>query len=40
MEYDIIRVYDHYEVFINGQFYCSEDTYADAAREIKTLSFS
>jgi hypothetical protein len=40
MEYDIKQVYDHYEIFINGCFYCSEDTYADAVREIKEFNFS
>lgn len=26
----------HYEVYINGVFYCSADTYGEAANEIET----
>lgn len=33
--YKIKRKYDHYEVYINGKFYCSADTPEEAAREIE-----
>ena len=28
---------DHYEVYINGEFYCSADTIEEAANEINEL---
>lgn len=34
MTYKIIRVYGHYEVHINGKFYCSADTMREATQEI------
>jgi hypothetical protein len=33
MSYQIINVCDHYEVYINGIFICSGDTYSEASRE-------
>lgn len=33
MAYKIIHVMDHYEVYIDGQFICSEDKWTDAVRE-------
>ena len=33
MSYQIIHVFGHYEVYINGQFVCSGDTYNEASRE-------
>lgn len=35
MKYSITPVYDHYEVYINGKFYCSADTWFEAVREIE-----
>lgn len=35
MKYSIAPVYDHYEVYINGKFYCSADTWFEAVREIE-----
>lgn len=35
MSYRIIPVHGHYEVHINGQFYCSADTWKEADYEIK-----
>lgn len=35
MTYDIIGTKGHYEVIINGNFYCTADTYAEAEREVK-----
>lgn len=31
----IIRVQDHYEVWIDGKFYCSADTMMEAFEEVK-----
>lgn len=33
-EYEIKHVKDHYEVYINGEFYCSADNMIEAANEI------
>ena len=32
--YKIIHVNDHYEVYIDGKFYCSADTIQEAESEI------
>lgn len=32
--YKIIHVNDHYEVYYNGEFYCSADTIQEAESEI------
>lgn len=37
MEFDDIRFYQtrgHWEVYVNGSFYCSADTYKEALDEI------
>ena len=37
MEYDEIvikQVKGHWEVYVNGRFYCSADTYDEALKEI------
>ena len=34
-DYKIVSVQGHYNVFINGKFYCSADTYYEAESEIK-----
>lgn len=34
--YKIIRVNDHYEVYIDGKFCCSADTKSEAEKEIKS----
>lgn len=34
-QYKIIDKYGHYEVYRNGKFYCSADTYGEALREIE-----
>lgn len=31
----IKQVRGHYEIYINGKFYCSADTHEEAAREIE-----
>ena len=33
VEYDIKNVMEHYEVYIDGEFICSEDKWTDAVRE-------
>lgn len=33
MAYQIIHVMDHYEVYFNGKFVCSGDTWNEAVRE-------
>lgn len=35
--YNIIHVNDHYEVYIDGKFYCSADTVTEAAKEIENV---
>ena len=35
MIYKIIPIQGHYEVYINGHFYCSTDTWTEAAKEIE-----
>lgn len=34
MDYRIFEKYGHYEVFINGKFYCSTDTMTEAIHEV------
>lgn len=34
-QYKIISVRGHYEVFIDGKFFCSTDSYQEAVREIE-----
>ena len=34
VEFDIIQSHGHYVVLKNGKFYCSADSYLEAAREI------
>jgi hypothetical protein len=33
--YDIIRSNGHYEVYVNGKFFCSADSYVEAVKEIE-----
>ena len=37
MDYQIIPKAEHYEVYIDGEFYCSADTYNEAAKEIEMV---
>ena len=37
MAAEIIAVHGHYEVLINGNFYCSADTIAEAVTEMEQL---
>lgn len=34
-DFNIVHVNDHYEVYINGKFYCSADTITEAVKEIE-----
>lgn len=34
---NIIPVHDHYEVYIDGEFYCSADSVVEAAKEIEDV---
>ena len=36
MNYKIVAVHGHYEVYINGKFYCSADTTEEAEMEIES----
>lgn len=33
--YEVIRSNGHYEVFVNGKFFCSADSYVEAVKEIE-----
>ena len=35
MNYKIINTGGHYEIYINGKFYCSADNMSEATREIE-----
>lgn len=37
MNYEIKFIHGHYEVYINGEFYCSADNIAEAENEIEAL---
>ena len=36
-EVRIIRIKDHWEIYIDDEFYCSADTYNEAVKDIKAL---
>ena len=38
-EYKVIKVKEHYEVYCNGEFYCSADTPVEAAKEIEDIRY-
>ena len=35
MNYEVKQVYGHYEIYINGEFYCSADNMAEVREEIE-----
>lgn len=35
--YKIIHVNGHYDVYINGEFYCSADSMSEAVKEIEKV---
>lgn len=38
MSYKIIHNHGHYEVHINGKFYCSADTFHEAVKEVEAYA--
>lgn len=36
MSYRIVPHYGHYQVYINGKFFCSADTIAEAVKEVES----
>lgn len=39
MNYEIKYVYGHYEIYVNGEFYCSADDMTEVREEIEKISF-
>lgn len=37
--YEIRHNNEHYELYVNGKFYCSADTFTEAAKEIDNMRF-
>jgi uncharacterized protein YxjI len=37
--YEIKQNNGHYELYVNGKFYCSADTFTEAAQEIDRMRF-
>lgn len=37
--YEIKNNNGHYELYVNGTFYCSADTFTEAAKEIDSLIY-
>ena len=35
--YEIVPVFGHFELYIQGEFYCSTDTYGEAITELKKV---
>lgn len=35
VEMQILRKFDHYEVYVGGEFLCSADTITEAAKELE-----
>ena len=35
MNYEVRHVYGHYEIYIDGEFYCSADDMTEVAKEIE-----
>lgn len=36
-QYEIIAVHGHYEVYIQGKFYCTADTINEAEKELEEV---
>lgn len=34
-QYEIIAIRGHYEVYLNGKFFCSADTFMEAVNELQ-----
>ena len=37
MDYEIKHVHGHFEIYINGKFYCTADNMAEVDEEIENL---
>ena len=37
MTIEIVQTHGHYEVRINGEFFCTADTYLEAAMEVSEI---
>ena len=37
MSYRIVPYYGHFQVYINGKFFCSADTMPEAIREVESF---
>lgn len=37
MEIKIVHEHGHYVAYVNGKFYCTADTYAEAAKEVNKM---
>lgn len=37
MSYSIVPYYGHYQVYINGHFFCSADTMSEAVKEVENF---
>lgn len=35
MDYEVKRVHEHFEIYINGEFYCTADNMAEVREEIE-----
>lgn len=40
MDYRIFKKHGHYEVYIDGEFYCSADTMTEAIHEVVNNHFN
>lgn len=39
MDFVILSKFGHYEVYLNGEFFCTADSYSEAEREIEEYRF-
>ena len=39
MDFVILPKFGHYEVYLNGEFFCTADNYTEAEREIEEYRF-
>lgn len=39
MDFVILPKFGHYEVYLNGEFFCTADSYSEAEREIEEYRF-
>lgn len=36
MDYEVIERYGHFEVYVNGEFFCSADRMSEAVQEVES----